>query len=282
MMDRFLIVTNDGKDTEHAVTRQVTDILNGAGRQCILCRKDEHKKIVRSSVPDGIDCAIVIGGDGSLIEVARLFWDKDIPILGINMGTLGYLTEVEVGSINEAMEQVLKGDYVLERRMMLEGIFQGHDGKEISDVSLNDIVVSRKGELHIIHFRLYVNGELLNDYEADGVVLSTPTGSTAYNLSAGGPIVEPTASLIVITPICSHALNTRSIVLSSDDEIEIAIGPGRNGSREEVYVAFDGADTVSLKTGDTVKVRRSHASTTIMKLSKVSFLETLRRKMKGN
>ncbi|MDE6829039.1 MAG: NAD(+)/NADH kinase, partial [Lachnospiraceae bacterium] len=167
--------------------------------------------------------------------------------------------------------------FVLEKRMMLKGFFR--DGK--ADVSLNDIVVSRKGELHIIHFRLYVNGELLNDYEADGVVLSTPTGSTAYNLSAGGPIVEPTASLIVVTPICSHALNSRSIVLSSEDEIEIEIGLGRNGSREEVYVTFDGADTVTLRTGDRVTVKKSEASTIFMKLSKVSFLETLRRKMKG-
>lgn len=278
MMDRFLIVTNDGKDTEQTVTRQVVALLESAGKVCTLCQKDENKKIVRSSVPEKVDCAIVIGGDGSLIEVARLFWEKDIPILGVNMGTLGYLTEVEVGGIETAIRQLLSGDYALERRMMLKGIFE--DGR--SDVSLNDIVVSRKGELHIIHFRLYVNGELLNDYEADGVVLSTPTGSTAYNLSAGGPIVEPTANLIVVTPICSHALNTRSIVLSSEDEIVIEIGPGRNGSKEEVYVAFDGADTVSLKTGDKVIVRRSGASTTMIKLSKVSFLETLRGKMKGN
>ena len=278
MMERFLIVTNDGKDTEQTVTRQVVKLLEEAGKACILCQKYENKKIIESSVPKEVDCAVVIGGDGSLIEVARLFWEKDIPILGVNMGTLGYLTEVEVGGIDGAVNQLISGDYVLERRMMLEGIFE--DGR--SDVSLNDIVVSRKGELHIIHFRLYVNGELLNDYEADGVVLSTPTGSTAYNLSAGGPIVEPTASLIVITPICSHALNTRSIVLSAEDEIVIEIGPGRNGSKEEVYVAFDGADAVSLKTGDKVMVRRSNASTTMIKLSKVSFLETLRGKMKGN
>ncbi len=277
-MDRFLIVTNDGKDVQKTVTRQVVKLLETAGKNCTLCRKDANKKIIRSSVPEETDCAVVIGGDGSLIEVARLFWDKDIPILGINMGTLGFLTEVEVGGIDSAVAQLLSGDYALERRMMLKGTFE--DGR--SDVSLNDIVVSRKGELHIIHFRLYVNGELLNDYEADGVVLSTPTGSTAYNLSAGGPIVEPTANLIVITPICSHALNTRSIILSSEDEIVIEIGPGRNGSKEEVYVAFDGADTVSLKTGDRVTVRRSDASTTMIKLSKVSFLETLRGKMKGN
>ena len=133
-----------------------------------------------------------------------------------------------------------------EDRMMLEGIFE--DGSK--DVSLNDIVISRKGELRVIHFQLYVNGELLKSYEADGIIISTPTGSTAYNLSAGGPIVEPTASLIVITPICSHALNTSSIVLSSDDEIGIEIGMGRHESKEEVFTTFEGADTVVLTTGD--------------------------------
>ncbi|MEZ3485888.1 MAG: NAD(+)/NADH kinase [Lachnospiraceae bacterium] len=277
-MDSFLIVTNDGKDTDQSVTRKVTGLLEASGRRCVLCQKDEHKKIIRDSVPEDIACAIVIGGDGSLIEVARLFWGKDIPIIGINMGTLGYLTEVEVGHIEEAIEQIIAGDYALEKRMMLKGTFENGD----FDISLNDIVVSRKGELHIIHFRVYVNGELLNDYEADGVVISTPTGSTAYNLSAGGPIVEPTASLIVITPICSHGLNVRSIVLSSEDEIVIEIGPGRNGSKEQVYVAFDGADAVVLKTGDKVTVCRAKDYATLMKLSKVSFLETLRRKMKGN
>ncbi|MCF2682859.1 NAD(+)/NADH kinase [Faecalicatena contorta] len=277
-MDRYLIVTNDGKDTDHSVTDQVVSLLQNAGKTCILCQKDEEKNIIMESVPDQIDCAIVIGGDGSLIEVARMLWEKDVPILGINMGTLGYLTEVEVDQIEEDLNQMLAGDYVFEERMMLKGTFE--DGTQ--DVALNDIVVSRKGELRILHFKLFVNGELLNSYEADGVIISTPTGSTAYNLSAGGPVVEPTASLIVITPICSHALNTRSIVLSSEDEIMIEIGEGRNGSREEVYVTFDGSDRIIMETGAKIMVRRADARTKLLKLNKVSFLETLRRKMKGN
>lgn len=277
-MDRYLIVTNDGKDTDYSVTDQVVSLLQNAGKTCILCQKDEEKNIIMESVPDQIDCAIVIGGDGSLIEVARMLWEKDVPILGINMGTLGYLTEVEVNQIEEDLNQMLAGDYVFEERMMLKGTFE--DGTQ--DVALNDIVVSRKGELRILHFKLFVNGELLNSYEADGVIISTPTGSTAYNLSAGGPVVEPTASLIVITPICSHALNTRSIVLSSEDEIMIEIGEGRNGSREEVYVTFDGSDRIIMETGAKIMVRKADARTKLLKLNKVSFLETLRRKMKGN
>lgn len=277
-MEHFLIVTNDGKDADGRVTAKVKQLLTDAGKTCVLCEKDGDKKIIREKIPEKIDCAVVIGGDGSLIEVARFLHGRNIPVLGINMGTLGYLTEVEVNHIEDAFAQILEGEYTLEDRMMLEGTLQ--DGRK--DISLNDIVVSRKTEIRLIHFRIYVNGELLNTYEADGVIISTPTGSTAYNLSAGGPIVEPTASMIVITPICPHALNTSSIVLSAEDEIVIEIAEGRHDAVEEAMVAFDGADTLPLVTGDRVTIRRAGASTRLMRLSRISFLEMLRRKMKGN
>lgn len=276
-MKRFFVVTNDGKDRDGRVTEQVARILESRGKTCILCRKDKQKNIIADSIPEEMDCAIVIGGDGTLIEVARLL-KKEIPILGINMGTLGYLTEVEVDRVEEALNQILDGNYMMEDRMMLDGRFD--DG--IQDVALNDIVLSRKGALRIIHFNLYVNGALLNSYEADGIIISTPTGSTAYNLSAGGPIVEPTAAMIVVTPICSHALNTSSIVLSAEDEIRIEIGEGRHGRPEEVFISFDGTNTRELRTGHTITIRRSEMITKLMKLSEISFLEILRRKMKGN
>nr|WP_303180606.1 NAD(+)/NADH kinase [Lachnoclostridium phocaeense] len=276
-MERFYIVTNDGKDRDGRVTEKIRRILEGAGKTCLFSKRDDRKNIIRESVPEDADCAIVIGGDGTLIEVARIL-KSEIPILGINMGTLGYLTEVDPPRLEEALAQILQGDYYIEDRMMLEGHFQGMK----PDVALNDIVISRKGNLRVIHFDLYVNGSLLNSYEADGMIISTPTGSTAYNLSAGGPVVEPTASLIVLTPICSHALNTSSIVLSADDEIVVQIGMGRNGREEEVFATFDGADVVEMRTGDRILVRRSEHVTKLMKLSKVSFLEIMRRKMKGN
>ncbi len=276
-MERFFIVTNDGKDQEQKVTNEVIRLLEAAGKTCIRCQKDEKKNIIRDAIPEEFDCAIVIGGDGSLIEAARALYGRNIPILGINMGTLGYLAEVEVNYIEEALERLLRGEYEVEDRMMLEGILEAE-----AEVSLNDIVVARNDALRLIHFNLYVDGELLNSYEADGIIVSTPTGSTAYNLSAGGPIVEPTASMIVITPICSHALNTSSIVLSAEDEIVIEIGEGKHNRVEKACIAFDGADTVTMQTGDRVIVRKAEASASIIKLSKVSFLETLRRKMKGN
>ena len=134
----------------------------------------------------------------------------------------------------------------------------------------------------MIQFNIFVNGKLLNAYQADGVIISTPTGSTAYNLSAGGPIVAPTASMIVITPICSHALNASSIVFSADDEIILEVGEGRDGRREEAIVSFDGENNIEVHTGDWIVIRKANDTTKLLKLSKVSFLETLRKKMKGN
>ena len=278
MLKKFWIVTNDGKDTNHAVTGKVKELLEIAGRSCILCEKDAEKNIIRERIPDMIDCAIVIGGDGSLIEVARTLWKRDVPILGINMGTLGYLTEVEVGNLAEDITQMLKGDYLYEERMMLEGMFP--NGKK--DVALNDIVVSRKGDdLRIIYFKLFVNGELLNSYEADGIIISTPTGSTAYNMSAGGPIVDPKGDMILLTPNNAHNLTSKSIVLSGDDEIEIEILSRREQNDELACVSYDGDTTAELAVGDRFVISKAANHTKICKLHQRSFLEILRKKM-GN
>ena len=194
------------------------------------------------------------------------------------MGTLGYLAEVEVQNIESAIDQLVSDQPVVEARMMLKGTLND----QIEDIALNDIVLTRLRTLHLIRFNVYVNGALLNSYQADGVIVSTPTGSTAYNLSAGGPIVEPTASMIVITPICSHALNTSSIVLSADDEIVLEVGEGRDGSVEDAGISFDGDRNIEVHTGDRIVIRKADDTTKLLKLSKVSFLEILRKKMKGN
>ena len=279
MLKKFWIVTNDGKDTNHAVTEKVKELLEIAGRSCILCEKDAEKNIIRERIPDMIDCAIVIGGDGSLIEVARTLWKRDVPILGINMGTLGYLTEVEVSNLAEDITQMLKGDYLYEERMMLESMFP--NGKK--DVALNDIVVSRKGDdLRIIYFKLFVNGELLNSYEADGIIISTPTGSTGYSLSAGGPIVSPNAAMTIMTPIAPHTLNTRSIIFPAQDVITVEIGKGRHCDCEKGIASFDGDTFIPMVTGDCIQIRRADVKTKILKLNHLSFVEVLRRKMRDS
>ena len=281
-MNNFYIITNYAKDENKKITRQIKSCLESYGKNCILCEKNEKEEIILDTIPDDIDCALVIGGDGTFIQASRLLFGRDVPMLGINMGTLGYLTEVEVHGVEDAIAQLMHGDYTIEKRMMLYGSITRKNGEKTSDVALNDIVLNRGGLMKIVHFDLYVNGQLLNSYQADGMIVSTPTGSTAYNLSAGGPIVEPTASLMVITPICSHALNSRSIVFSDEDEIVIEIGARRDGQTEDAVVNFDGADFIPLQTGDRVMIKKAWETAQIIKMSKIGFLETLREKMKGN
>ena len=270
-MNKFYVITNKSKDGSLEITQRIQKYIEAQGKACVLA--DDGM-----SFPEDADCVLVLGGDGTLIRAARELRSHDVPILGINMGTLGYLTEVELQNIETALHQVIFEKPVVEERMMLKGSLN----EQMEDIALNDIVVTRLGALRIIRFNIYVNGELLNTYQADGVIISTPTGSTAYNLSAGGPIVQPTASMIVITPICSHALNTSSIVLSSDAEIVIEIGEGRDGEVEEAVISFDGDHNVEVCTGDKIVIQKAADTTKLLKLSKVSFLETLRKKMKGN
>lgn len=281
-MKNFYIITNYAKDENKKITKQITSCLESYGKNCILCEKNEREEVIPGTIPDDIDCALVIGGDGTFIQASRLLFGHDVPMLGINMGTLGYLTEVEVHNVEDAIAQLMRGDYTIEKRMMLYGSITRTNGEKTADVALNDIVLNRGGLMKILHFNLLVNGQLLTSYQADGLIVSTPTGSTAYNLSAGGPIVEPTASLMVITPICSHALNSRSIVFSDEDEIVIEIGARREGQIEEAVINFDGADFIPLQTGDKVMIKKAWETAQIIKLSKIGFLETLREKMKGN
>lgn len=277
-MEKFYIITNYTKDDDYAITTRIRKCIESYEKTCILCEKEDYENLRDEMIPEDIDCVLVIGGDGTFIQASRKLFGREIPMLGINMGTLGYLTEVEVQNVESAIKQLVEGDYTIENRMML----YGSASHNIRDVALNDIVVTRRGHLRVIQFNLYVNGEFLNSYKADGIIVSTPTGSTAYNLSAGGPIVEPTASLIVVTPICSHALNSSSIVFSGQDEIMIEIGAHRTDQVEEAAITFDGSDEIPLCTSDRIRIKKAWETAKIVKLSKISFLETLREKMKGN
>ncbi len=277
-MNQFYIITNSNKDPNHEMTYRVKKYLESKGKKCILEKRDDNGTLVSDDFLNNIDGAIVLGGDGTLIRAARELIHYDIPILGVNIGTLGYLTEIEAHNIESGIDTLLEKKPMIENRMMLRGTINSMT----EDVALNEIVVTRTKALRLIRFHVYVNGELLNTYQADGVIVSTATGSTGYNLSAGGPVVEPTASLIVVTPICSHALNASSIVLSAEDVITIEIGEGRDNQVEEAGVSFDGNEMILLETGEYVTITRAKEVTKLFKLSNASFLETMREKMKGN
>lgn len=277
-MQHFYIVTNRHKDPELKVTERIRSYIEERGGSCIVQVKEPSPQ-TKAEITDDIECMLVIGGDGTMLQAARDTVEKRIPMLGINMGTVGYLTEVELPGIENALDKLFSDEYELEERMMLIGVIKKEGDDPQEDWALNDIAITRCGSLQVIQYSIYVNDLFLYSYSADGVLVSTPTGSTGYNLSAGGPIVEPKAKLLMITPICPHTLNTRSIILSAEDRIEIKIEAGREGEKLEVEANFDGSHKVTLRTEDRIEIRQSEKKTDIVKLSNASFLEVLHKKM---
>lgn len=287
-MERFTIITNSIKDKNRTVTNRIADYLTSHKKKCEILQAEKktgdqsYYYTDASRISDDVECVIVLGGDGTLLQAARDVVDKEIPLFGINLGTLGYLAEIDQHSIYPALDRLMSDRFSIERRMMLSGTVL-RDGKEIaSDTALNDIVISREGALRVVRFNNYVNDTYLNTYKADGIIISTPTGSTGYSLSAGGPIISPGASLILMTPLAPHTLNTRSIIFPSDDVIAVEIGEGRDGGVEQGVASFDGAARVPMITGDRILITKSRKDTRIIKINNISFLETLREKMSNN
>jgi len=274
-MKRFFLITNEAKDPQRVFTKKIADAIERYGGEA-FCVQNERQTLIEGRKA-GIDCALVLGGDGTLLRAARNLLDSGIPLLGINLGTLGYLAEVESACAVEAIERLVRDEYVREERMMLSGSILAK--REEKQYALNDIVISRCGTLQILNVRIYVNDRFLKDYCADGVIVAAPTGSTGYNLSAGGPIVEPSASLLLLTPICPHTLNTRSIVFSPEDEITVEIPPGKDGYEQVVEANFDGSYKVTMRTGDRILIHRADKTTGIVRLHTESFLTVLQKKM---
>lgn len=283
-MKHFLIYTNRHKDRELRMTERIRAYLQEKG-QCVtvkLCELKEQyegQEEATSDFPPEADCMIVLGGDGTMLQAVREIKKLSIPMIGVNLGTLGYMAEIEPAGLEESLDRLIRGDYEQECRMMLNGKVFFQNGKEDEGWALNDIVISRKGSLQVIHFNIYVNGQFLNHYSADGMIVTTPTGSTGYNLSAGGPLVEPRAKLIMLTPICPHTLNQRSIILSPEDAIEIEIPKGREERMQTVEANFDGRHVIPLCTGECIRIVKSEKTTEFIQLNQVSFLEVLHKKM---
>lgn len=285
-MNTFYIITNYQKDKNLEMTKQIQQYLESHGKTCYIQPKgkmaglqSDYKFTNAEEIAEDVECVLVLGGDGTLIQSARDTVDKNIPILGFNLGTLGFLTEIEHENMYMALDKLMKDEFTLESRMMLRGTMYHKNHPVFSDVALNDIVLNRNGSLRIVDYDITVNEEPLYTCPADGIIISTPTGSTGYNLSAGGPIVSPSSSMILLTPICPHSLNSSSIVFSAEDKITVRLGPGRRNGQEEAEVTFDGAQSVRLVTGDYVEITQAKETTKLVKISKKSFVEIIRKKM---
>lgn len=281
-MKNFLIATNFIKDENLKLTSQIEEYIakNGGSSQRII-GNSKGKISYKFSDNKQYDGIIALGGDGTILKVGRDLRSLQIPIVGVNLGTLGFLAEVEPEHIFSVLDRLFVDDYEMEERMNINGaIFkEGTEEALHTDIALNDIVVTRAGFSRVIGLKIYVNGKVLDIYEADGVIVSTPTGSTGYNMSAGGPIVSPKTSLMIVTPISPHSLTSKSIVLSSEDEIVIEVLKMRKAQKEEAIVNFDGEPGILLSAGDKIVIHKSEITTKMIKLFDVSFYEVLREKI---
>ena len=284
-MDTFYIITNYQKDPEMTVAHEIREYLKSKGKTCYIQQKEvedpqgRYRYTDAQHVSDEVECVLVLGGDGTLLQAARDLVDRSIPLLGINMGTLGYLAEIDRKNIFPALDKLIGGEYTVEHRMMLTGTAFHQSRRMLADIALNDIVISRNGRLRVVDFNVYVDGAFLSSYTADGIIISTPTGSTGYNLSVGGPIVAPEASLILLTAIAPHTLNSRPIVLQDFVEITIEIGTNHGTDIDGAEATFDGDTSVKLSSGDRIVITRSMREALMIKTKNTSFLEILREKM---
>lgn len=223
-----------------------------------------------------LDLLVVLGGDGTMIATARLLGERDIPILGINYGNLGYLTEFRIEEMFDALEMILRGDFELDKRIALRVEHTRGDEILSSNRVLNDVVINKAALARIIEIETTLDKMFVNNFRADGLIIATPTGSTAYNLSAGGPIVFPTMNALVLTPICPFTLSNRPIVVPNDSEIELIL----KTPDEEVALTLDGQIGFQLQAEDCVKIRKSKTTFNLVQQPNRNYFEVLRDKLK--
>ena len=283
-MNNFYIVTNVTKDKSLETTDYIEKYLTEHGRHVTVMVRGGIEKGVQEDkhllqIPPETDCILVLGGDGTLLQAARELLQRHIPLLGINLGTLGFLTSAEKSELPKCLDSVLDDSCSIDERMMLEGVAYHGSEKIQMNIALNDVIIARAGFSRLVELKIYVNGELLSIYNADGIIVSTPTGSTGYSLSAGGPIIFPQTDVIVITPICPHSLQARSLVVSGEDRIMIEIGRRRKTQKEEAMVTFDGRSAQELETGDRIEIYKAQETTQLIRLKGRSFYQALQNKI---
>lgn len=282
-MKKIGIIPNVEKDQGLRVTKRLAAYLPGKGcepqlseRVAELAGLPQYAKAEDALYRDS-DFLISLGGDGTLLGVGRKTACYTTPILGINLGTLGFLTAEEKNHAEQAIDAVLEGKYKLEKRMMLKSTVATGEERMGGMIALNDICITRGNLYKILQFNVFVNDEYVDTLRADGVIICTPTGSTAYNLSAGGPILKADAQIIAITPISPHTLTSRPIVVSADDVVTVEVNPSREDT--PFTISADGQDNLTLTGKNVVQIRRAEECTTIMKTKVQSFYDVLRHKL---
>jgi len=276
------IYANEEKDRGFVHLKKLLDAIRRRGGEAIVASGAARAAGFKDSgfdeeeVLDNSEVIICLGGDGTFLKVARKAYKKDLPILGINLGSMGFLTEVDKNDIDNAVEHILSGNYAVEKRMMLEAVVK-RDGNALGcDIALNDVVISRGALSRILHVKTFINDIFVDSFPGDGLIVSSPTGSTAYSLSAGGPIVEPDLDLIIVTPICPHILYSRSFITTGDRSVKAVIDENYSHT---AMVTIDGQEGYEARGGDCVEIRKSENVVKLIRINTRNFFNILRSKI---
>lgn len=282
---KFLMIVNPSKDPLGQETRLITDFLLQRGAEIWILQDPGHKfdtqipVVTKDNLPH-VDMAIVLGGDGTMLGSARDLWNTGIPILGINLGHLGFLTACEKEDCLIVLDLVLQGHYRLEERCMLQGrILHRKDGSEVVFRGLNDAAITRGSFSRMLSIAVEFNGRLMDHIYADGLVVATPTGSTGYNLAAGGPILVPSANALVFTPICPRSLSVRSIVTSKRDSLQFRVLPEEDLAFPALMLTIDGQEGYPIAPLDEVSVEVVPGAARLVRTEDSTFFDTIRKKL---
>lgn len=281
-MNKIGIITNLERDTEFTYTRLLVESITRRGGTALLSDNLALKSDIGYAAGDEehvinqSEIMVCLGGDGTFLTAARKIYKKDLPILGINLGNLGFLTEVDRSNIDFAVDQLFQGKVEIEERMMLEATIHRNGETTVKDIALNDVVIGRGAVSRILHVKTYINDVFVDSFPGDGLIISSPTGSTAYSLSAGGPIVEPDTNLMIVTPICPHILYSRSFITKSDSVIKAVVD---EEFKHVAMTTLDGQESYELKGGDIIEVAKSPYSIKLVKMNPRNFFNILRAKI---
>ena len=274
-MQRAAIITNKKKDSDGSITKLCADILKSKYE---LVFSDGTDKAHTKKTLEGCSVAIVIGGDGTILLAANEAAVAGVPVLGINMGNVGFLADVELAEVRKALECLIDGAYTIEERFMIEAKVKGKEDTYPSLTALNDLVISRASYTRMIALDVMVNGHFLASYVGDGVVVATPTGSTAYSLSAGGPVVDPELDVCIITPVCPHTVSSKPIIVPGNAEIAIHF----HANFDDIsMLTADGQHSIKISDNDEIIVKASKLKTKLIKVSGRCFYEIFNKKLQG-
>jgi len=282
MLKNVGVVVNKDRDEGYAHTRNLVDALYNKGFTPLVSPEVRPytgpHAVASENIYEEADFIICVGGDGTFLSAARAAYEYRLPVLGINRGAVGFLAEVETGDIRMAVEKMARGEITVQSRMVLDASVLREGRTVFRDIAINDAVVSRVAFSRILRLRVNMDGRYVDSFPGDGIIVSTPTGSTAYSLSAGGPIVQPEMRLMVLTPICPHTLYSRSLIAAEDKVIHITMD---DAGENQAMLTLDGRKGLELKPGDLVEIRAAAQDALFASVSQVNFYDVLRAKIHG-